>query len=56
LTYDFSANDSFPELSVIHWFTEPRSLIEAEELNGLAADWQSLDLHEKHVAPDGSRT
>jgi hypothetical protein len=48
LTHDFLANDSFPELSVIHRFTEPRSPIEAEELNGLAVNEQSFGVQEKH--------
>jgi hypothetical protein len=48
LTCDFSANDSFYELSIIHWVTEPRSLIEAEELNGVAANEQSFGVQEKH--------
>ena len=52
----FIADDSFPERLIILWFAEPRSPIEAEELNRFGADKQSFDLQKKHVAPDGSRT
>ena len=32
------ADDSFPERLIILWFAEPRSPIEAEELNRFGAD------------------